>query len=398
MGRKPKEAKLGWGDGSVRQRGERWQVRWREDGKRQSMGGFDSKADALEELEKIQARLTIGQPGIERQPPQKPRSKAIPDLVEEWVHYKVQHGRRMANEDRARWALHLAAPLETQTIESVTAKWVRDLAAELVSPTLGTKRPDGAKKESVSGPTANRILTLLSSFLQWCVDEGLLAENVARVALRHKDTKKILKPKSDEAQPKKTLKSWDDVMKLYKVMQAPVSILYLTSARAGLRPGEAVALHWGDIDFGPGTIRVERQARHGKQGPTKGDKARVVPMVPALARELKAWFKRSTKTATSDVERAAIKKSLVCRPIRGSFIGPKAIDAAMTAAFTKAKLPTMTLYEAGRHTFGTLSGLGGISAWRLQAIMGHQDIKTTLHYVHAAEQELADAELAALGG
>jgi len=398
MGRKAREVKLGWGEGSVRQRGDRWQVRWRENGVRQSLSGFDSKADALEELEKIRARLTIGQPGVAPAPVPKPRSKAIPALVDEWVAYKVQHGRRMANEDRARWALHLAPPLETQTIESITAKWVRDLAAELVSPTPGSKRPDGAKKEGVSGPTAHRILTLLSSFLQWCVDEGLLVENVARVALRHKDTKTILKPKSDQANPKKTLKSWDEVVKLYKAMAAPVSILYLVSARAGLRPGEAVALRWGDVDFGAGTIRVERQARHGKLGPTKGDKARVVPMVPMLSKELKSWFKRSTKTATNDLERERLRQSLVCPPVRGGFVGPKAIDAAMTAAFTKSKLPAMTLYEAGRHTFGTLSGLGGISAWRLQAIMGHQDIKTTLHYVHAAEQELGAAELAALGG
>lgn len=249
----------------------------------------------------------------------------------------------------------------------------------------------------MSGPTAHRILTLLSSFLQWCVDEGLLAENVARIALRHKDTKKLLRPKSDEAEPKKHLKSWEDVMKLYKSMTAPVSVLYLVSARAGLRPGEAVALRWGDVNFDAKSIRVERQARHGKVGPTKGDRARLVPMVPVVAKELAAWFKRSTKPATNDIEREKLKAALVCPPVRGGFLGPKAISQAMDNAFAKSKLQTMTLYEAGRHTFGTLSGLGGISAFRLKEIMGHQDIKTTLHYVHLADQELNPAELAALG-
>jgi integrase len=397
MGRK-KEVKLGWGEGSVRQRRDRWQVRWRENGARQSLSGFDSKAAALEELDKIKARLTIGQPGIEREPPPRPRSKAIPDLVEEWRAHKVQHGRRMASEDKARWQLHLAQPLETQTIESVTAKWVRDLAAELVSPTLGSKRPDGAKKEKVSGPTADRILTLLSSFLQWCVDEGLLIENVARIALRHKDTKKLLKPRSDETTRKEHLKNWAEVDALYKKLDAPVSILYLLSARCGLRPGEAVALRWGDVDFDASAIRIQRQARHGKVGPTKGDRARDVPMVPVVAKELRAWFKKSTKPTTNDIEREQLKKALVCPPVRGGFVGPKAITKALDAGFPKAKLPAMTMYEAGRHTFGTLTGLGGISAWRLQAIMGHQDIKTTLHYVHAADHELGAAELKALGG
>ena len=38
-----------------------------------------------------------------------------------------------------------------------------------------------------------------------------------------------------------------------------------------------------------------------------------------------------------------------------------------------------------------------ISAWRLQSIMGHADIKTTVRYVSMRDQALAPTEVRALG-
>ena len=69
----------------------------------------------------------------------------------------------------------------------------------------------------------------------------------------------------------------------------------------------------------------------------------------------------------------------------------------MTDAFEKTQISPSTLYNYGRHTFGSLSGLGGISTWRLQEILGHADIKTTLHYVSLRDQALTAQELTALG-
>jgi hypothetical protein len=40
------------------------------------------------------------------------------------------------------------------------------------------------------------------------------------------------------------------------------------------------------------------------------------------------------------------------------------------------------MYAYGRHSFASILGLSGaVSAPRLQAIMGHQDRKTTLRYL-----------------
>ena len=64
-------------------------------------------------------------------------------------------------------------------------------------------------------------------------------------------------------------------------------------ARAGLRVGEALAIHRSDIDFAAGTITVQRSmARNGEITATKGrkraDQGRTIPMPPDLANRLKA--------------------------------------------------------------------------------------------------------------
>jgi integrase len=396
--RKTQVADGTWGNGSIRERGGKWQVRWREDGERRSLSGFASRFEATEELERIRARIKLGQPGTALAPvkPATPTSHAFDELARAWVAYRETHGRRTAKEEVARWELHLARPLATVSLETVTSRWVRELASELVSPTPGTRAPSGTPKEAISGPTAHRVLTLLSSFYSWAVDEGLATDNPARTALRHKDVKSLLKSDHDpKSQP--YLKSWEQVMKLYKALAAPTSIAYLISARAGLRPGEVVGLRWGDVDLDAKTIRVERQVRSGKEGPTKSGKPRTVPIVPALAKELAAWGRKCPTAPTSLVCPSVRPRGRKATRSAPYYLGPKTIAEHMAAAFKTAKIAPSTLYNYGRHTFGSLSGLGGISTWRLQEILGHADIKTTLHYVSLRDQALTGPELAALG-
>jgi len=394
-----------WGDGSIRERGGRFQIRWREGDERKSMSGFASRFEAAEELERIHARLKLGQPAFEPgpAPAPKPVLTSFASLVDEWTAYRVRHGRRMALEERTRWEKHLAGPLSTQTVQGASPAFVRELAASLVDPPVGSKGPDGEPLEAISGPTAHRVLTLLSSFYSWACDEGHAKDNPARVALRHKDVKALLRPKRDPKDNPNTkpLRSWAEVTMLYKALEQPVAVGYLISARAGLRPGEVIGLRWGDIDLRAKTIRVERQVRSGKEGPTKSGKPRTVPIVPSLARELVKWRKASTSTAPTDLvcpPPSRTKRDGTAGAQWGTYLGPKAIRETLASGCKTAKLRSSTLYAYGRHTFGSLAALGGISAWRLKDIMGHQDIKTTLRYVDLAHMGLTDQELAALGG
>jgi integrase len=342
--------------------------------------------------------MTIGQRGVEPAPA-KPKSTAIESLVEDWVEHRRKFDVRTAGEDVSRWELHLAAPLSTIKLEALSARWVRDLAGELVKPTPGSRAPDGTAKRPVSGPTAHRIITLLSSFLTWCRREGHVEVNVAAEALTDKDVKRLLAPKSDETEDGgEPLASWKEVDQLAAALKGSISIWYLLQARCGLRPGEARALRWTDVDLVGRKLTVRTQVRHGKEGPTKGNRSREVPMVPSVVEVLKAWRKTSKGELVCPPGHRLDKNGKPSTAYKGH-LGTKATDKAMAAAFEATEIAPRTAYDAGRVTYATLVGRsGGVSAFQLQKWMGHRDIKTTLRYVRQQSGQLDAAELRALGG
>jgi integrase len=178
------------------------------------------------------------------------------------------------------------------------------------------------------------------------------------------------------------LKSWDEVMKLAEALDGPVRTAYLLSARAGLRPTEAVALTWADVDLESRQIRVSKQLIPGAEGPTRSDVPRTVPIPEVLAKHL---------AAIRPVPRA--DNALVCPPprrkkkngtrgaYRGTYLGDKSIRAALARAFKATGIPPADFYDYGRHTFASLAALGGAPAWRLREVLGHADIERTLQYV-----------------
>jgi integrase len=193
------------------------------------------------------------------------------------------------------------------------------------------------------------------------------------------------------------LRSWDEVMKLAEALDGSVKTAYLLSARAGLRPAEAVALIWSDVDLEGRQIRVSKQISAGDDGPTRSDVPRTVPIVEVLARHL---------AAIRPIPRA--DNALVCPPprrkkkngtrgaYRGTHLGEKSIRAALARAFRATGIPPADFYDYGRHTFASLAALGGAPAWRLREVLGHADIERTLQYVSLRNPPPRAAEPTAL--
>ena len=193
------------------------------------------------------------------------------------------------------------------------------------------------------------------------------------------------------------LKSWDEVMRLAEALDGPVKTAYLLSARAGLRPAEAVALTWGDVDLESRQIRVSKQIVSGDDGPTRSDVPRTVPIAEVLAKHL---------AAVKPIPRA--DNALVCPPprrkkkngtrgaYRGTHLGETSIRAALARAYRATGIPPADFYDYGRHTFASLAALGGAPAWRLREVLGHADIERTLEYVSLRDPPATSAAPASL--
>lgn len=130
----------------------------------------------------------------------------------------------------------------------------------------------------------------------------------------------------------------------------------------GLRLGELVTLKVRDIDGERRLLRIE-------QG--KGAKDRLVPLSDTLLTQLRVYWRRFRPRAWL---------------FPGRTLDARLSETSVQKAFTEAKM------RAGVHKIGGIHGLrlgfathqleAGLPVHRLQRLLGHQDIHSTLRYVH----------------
>ena len=133
----------------------------------------------------------------------------------------------------------------------------------------------------------------------------------------------------------------------------------------GLRLSEVLAVRVADID---GERMLLRPDQTGRQG--KGAKDRLVPLSPTLLTQLRAHWR-------------------LYRPADWLFAGRTGAPLSTTSlqkAYTRAKAQAGVTKVGGihalRHAYATHQLAAGLKVERLQRLMGHTSIHTTLRYVH----------------
>jgi integrase len=173
------------------------------------------------------------------------------------------------------------------------ARRLRELHKPEINHLLKRKREAGLKKATV-----RLIRAALTRMLGDAVDDGLIAANVALGGSRRRKS-----TASEVAEREKAIRPFDQVQvdKLLETARQREADLYpflMLMHRAGLRPGEAGALKWEDLDFDTRTITVERAlARDGRIGPTKTGAIRKVDMSQGLRAALTSLYVEREKQA-----------------------------------------------------------------------------------------------------
>ena len=213
---------------------------------------------------------------------------------------------------------------------------------------------------------------LVSTLYSDSIDEGKATKNPARML--PKKTRALFRPTDD---PKKTpfLERKKDIARVYQSLPPSFNVAFaIPSALAGLRPGEVRALKWANVDLKHRRIYV----RESVNGPTKDKDSREAPIVPGLHELLVAW-RAKNPTPHND---------LVCPPKFGvmgraapgllrHYLGEHRMTTFIKKACKKAKVPELTFYEAGRHTFASQWVLNGGSIEQLPEILGHSTVLVT---------------------
>lgn len=134
----------------------------------------------------------------------------------------------------------------------------------------------------------------------------------------------------------------------------------------GARLGEIVSLNVGDVDFQNSVISVRN---------TKTSRDRSIPMPPGLAAILREYLYRR------GMGKLTIQDPLFISHNGGKRLSDKRIQSIVGDIAQRAGLPHVHVHML-RHSFASAWISNGGDLFHLQQVLGHNDIATTMIYLH----------------
>jgi integrase len=158
-----------------------------------------------------------------------------------------------------------------------------------------------------------------------------------------------------------------------------IRIALVLGVYAGLRSGEIRALRVGDVNLDAGIIRVVRTFSADEEEEPKGDKQRIVPIVPQLAETLRTAIEGKGKD-----ERVVLTS-------RGTTPCRQHVLSRLVELQVRLGAHRTWSVHALRHAFCSHLVRVGISVEAVRALAGHGSIRVTDRYVHATGTDLQGA-------
>lgn len=164
-------------------------------------------------------------------------------------------------------------------------------------------------------------------------------------------------------------------------------VMILLLLHTGCRRGEILGLKWPDVDFKNKRISIRRARVHGRtvtpKMRKKRDRPRTVAMTPAMEMSLLGLH-----TFRHRGSKSWVFQTRTGRPVDGTTV--QRVWDRMRRHMAEEGIPTYTLHSL-RHTFATLSLLGGKSIMWVSRQLGHKSVKVTLDvYGHVLPGEEVD--------
>lgn len=223
----------------------------------------------------------------------------------------------------------------------------------------------------------------VKDYLQYCHATLHLTENTIhsrmnalkfyyeQVLYREKFFWEIPRPKKRLILPK--VISEEKIIKyLFAVENIKHRTILLIAYSAGLRVSEVVNLKIADID----SDRMQIFIRSGK-----GKKDRVVPLSKLILVLLRAYYKEFLPS-----------NWLFEGQEKGMPYSIRSAQLIFRAACEKLKLPRNIGFHSLRHSYATHLLENGTDIKYIQSLLGHNDIKTTLRYLHVSNKDLGKIE------
>ena len=233
-----------------------WRVRWRQHGRNRART-FSTRRDARDFDAEVRRQRRAGSlPALDA------GTETLGDYVTgTW-----------AASLAAKTRLHYASLYDYHLRPYLGSIALREITPEVIGRWQADRLASGA------GPVAIRhAMDLLGSILEHAFVGGHLSANPAR------RVKKAGSPRREEVQP--LAPGTIEAMRV--ALDARDATLVSILAYAGLRPGEALGLRWGDVR--EQTLLIRRAISLGEEADTKTRQHRTVRLLAPLAADLRAW-------------------------------------------------------------------------------------------------------------
>jgi integrase len=237
-----------------------WRVRWRQHGRNRART-FSTRRDASDfEADVRRQRRAGGLAALDA------GSETLGEYVTStWA---ASHAATLAPKTR----LHYASLYDYHLRPYLASIALRDITPEVIGRWQAERLAAGA------GPVAVRhALDLLGSILEYAFVGGQLQTNPVR------RVKKARRPRREEVRPLAPA----TIEAMRASLNTRDATLISVLAYAGLRPGEALGLRWGDIR--ERTLLIQRSISLGEQADTKTRQHRTVRLLAPLASDLRSW-------------------------------------------------------------------------------------------------------------
>lgn len=333
--------------------------------------GKDKKF-AFDVAKKVEAQLALGHFNLNEEKPEIPRFK---DYAEIWLNGYIKNLRRHSTFTRYQDILnrYIYPTLGGKLLSEIGRGGIRDLLLKL-------------HKNGLSKSTITLVKDVISGPLFFAVDEELIPVNPATGITKRLQ---LGRDKTISIQPL----IGDEIHLFLSTCQDKTPEYYhffLCAFRTGMRLGEVLALHWGDVDWHGKFIQVQRSYKLGRITPTKTGKVRRVDMSDQLIEGLRSLHglrkKEALKGGQGEVNDIIFHRA-------GKYMEQNYIRRVFKRLLMRAGLREIRLHDI-RHTFASLLLSDGASPVYVKEQLGHSSIQMTVdiygHLIPSSNREMVN--------
>jgi integrase/recombinase XerC len=223
--------------------------------------------------------------------------------------------------------------------------------------------------QGAGGATRAKKLSAVKTFFRYLQKKHGL-ENTALALISRPRTKRPLPKALSEADARAITRDIGEATNTAAIQARDTALMCLLYG-AGLRINEALSLNVGDLPAADAALRVTG----------KGNKQRIVPLLPAVRDAMAIWLKLHPHPGAAEP---------LFTGLRGGRLNAGVVQKNLRDFRRLNGMPEHATPHALRHSFATHLLTGGADLRSIQELLGHASLSTTQRYTDVDTAQLMD--------